>query len=366
MPHLFDPFVLRGARLRNRIAVSPMCQYSCSDGFAHDWHLVHLGARAVGGAALVIAEATAVEARGRISPHDLGIWKDAHIEPLARIARFITAQGAVPGIQIAHAGRKASRARPWDGDRALGPGEGGWQTVAPSALAFGDGPVPTALSRDEIVQIRIAFVDAAVRAREAGFGWLELHAAHGYLAHEFLSPLANQRDDDYGGSFENRVRFIVEVARAVRAVWPEQRPLAVRVSATDWREQASDRMEGTAAGGWTLEDTVALALLLRGEGVDLIDCSSGGIIPGIKVPADPGYQVRFAQTVREQTGIATGAVGLISDAAQADQIVATGAADVVLIGRQLLRDPYWPLRAAEQLGHKPDRPVPPQYLRAFT
>jgi 2,4-dienoyl-CoA reductase-like NADH-dependent reductase (Old Yellow Enzyme family) len=362
MPHLFDPLVVRSVTLRNRIAVSPMCQYSCTDGFAHDWHLVHLGARAIGGAGLVIAEATAVEPRGRISPHDLGIWKDAHVEPLARIARFINTHGAVPGIQIAHAGRKASRARPWDGDRALLPSEGGWVPVAPSALAFGDGPVPTALSRDEIVQVRIAFVDAAVRAREAGFGWLELHAAHGYLAHEFLSPLANSRDDDYGGSFENRVRFLVEVARAVRAVWPERYPLAVRISATDW-------VDASAPGGpagWSLDDSVALALLLRGEGVDLIDCSSGGIAPGIKVPVAEGYPVPLAQTVRQQAGIATGAVGLISRAAHADAIVREEKADLVLLGRELLRDPYWPLHAALELGHESDRPVPPQYRRAFS
>jgi 2,4-dienoyl-CoA reductase-like NADH-dependent reductase (Old Yellow Enzyme family) len=361
MPHLFEPLVLRGVTLRNRIGVSPMCQYSCHDGFAHDWHLVHLGARAVGGAGLVMAEATAVEARGRISPFDLGIWKDAHIEPLARVARFISAQGAMPGIQIAHAGRKASRQRPWDGDCPVAIADGGWTPVAPSALAFGDGPVPAALSRDEIVQVRIAFADAAVRAREAGFAWLELHAAHGYLAHEFLSPVANQRDDDYGGSFENRVRFLLEVARAVRAVWPEQRPLAVRVSATDWVTP----VDGGAAG-WTIDDTVALAQLLRGEGVDLVDCSSGGIAPGIKVPLAPGYQVGFAETVRKHAGIATAAVGLIGDAAQADAIVRSGQADLVLLGRALLRDPHWPLHAAAQLGHKVDRPVPVQYLRAFS
>jgi 2,4-dienoyl-CoA reductase-like NADH-dependent reductase (Old Yellow Enzyme family) len=361
MPHLFEPLFVRGVTLRNRIAVSPMCQYSCNDGFAHDWHLVHLGARAIGGAGLVMAEATAVEARGRISPHDLGIWKDAHVEPLARVARFINTHGAVPGIQIAHAGRKASQSRPWDGDRALLPSEGGWVPVAPSAHAFGDGPVPTALSRDEIVQVRIAFVDAAVRAREAGFAWLELHAAHGYLAHEFLSPLANTRDDDYGGGFENRVRFLIEVARAVRAVWPEKYPLAVRLSATDWVAATAE-----APAGWSLDDSVALALLLRGEGVDLIDCSSGGIAPGIKIPVAEGYQVPLAQAIRQQARIATGAVGLISRAAHADAIVRDEKADLVLLGRELLRDPHWPLHAADELGHKSARPVPPQYRRAFS
>jgi 2,4-dienoyl-CoA reductase-like NADH-dependent reductase (Old Yellow Enzyme family) len=354
MPHLFDPLPVRGVTLRNRIGVSPMCQYSCTDGFATDWHLVHLGARAVGGAALVMVEATAVEARGRISPDDLGIWQAGHVEPLARVARFVAAQGAVPGIQLAHAGRKASRSRPWDGDRPLSAAEGGWTPVAPSALPFGDGPVPVALSAAELETVREAFVAAAGRAREAGFQWIELHAAHGYLLHEFLSPLTNQRDDQYGGAFDGRVRYPLEVVRAVRAALPEAMPLAVRVSATDWVE-----------GGWTIEDTVALARLLRGEGVDLVDCSSGGAVPRVRVPVAPGYQVEFAEAVRAGAAVATAAVGLIAEPAQADEIIRTGKADLVLLGRAVLRDPYWPTQARRALLGDPQPLVPPQYRRAY-
>lgn len=354
MTHLFEPFTLRGVTLRNRIGVSPMCQYSSDDGFANDWHMVHLGARAAGGAGLVIAEATAVEARGRISPHDLGIWTDAHIEPLLPITRFIRSQGAVAGIQIAHAGRKASTARPWDGGRPVGSEAGGWEdVVGPSAVPFAEGyHLPHALSVEEIHGVQQAFRDAAVRANAAGFDWLELHGAHGYLLHSFLSPLANQRTDDYGGSFENRIRLMVETTRLVRAVWPEHKPLTVRFSATDW-----------TAAGWTVEDSIALAQRLKPEGVDLIDCSSGGAAPGIAIPVGAGYQVPLAEAVRRGAGIPTAAVGLITEPMQADEIVRNGRADVVLLAREMLRDPHWPLHAAEKL--KQPLPTPPQYLRGF-
>lgn len=353
--HLFDPLTIRGVTLRNRIGVSPMCQYSSVDGLATDWHLVHLGSRAVGGAALVCVEATAVEARGRISPADMGLWSDAHAEPLARIARFVAEHGAVPGIQLAHAGRKASITAPWQGDRPLAPGEGGWQAVAPSALPLANGwPAPHALAPDEIRGVVDAFRDAAVRAREAGFQWLELHAAHGYLIHEFLSPLANQRDDDWGGSFADRCRLLIDIVRAVRRVWPQRLPLSVRLSCTDWR-----------ADGWTLEDSVALATRLASEDVDLVDCSSGGIVPGVAIPAGPGYQVPLAEALRK-TGILTAAVGLITAPAHADEIVRNGRADLVLLAREELRDPYWPIHAAEALRHPERAPVPNQYLRAFS
>ena len=354
MPHLFAPLRLRDVNFRNRIAVSPMCQYSSDDGFANDWHLVHLGSRAVGGAGTVIMEATAVEARGRISPADQGIWKDEHIEFLARIARFVAQHGAVPGIQIAHAGRKASTRPPWEGGGAIRPDEpGGWLPVAPSPMPFRSGdPLPHELSIAEIRQIVEAFAAAACRGLSAGFELLEIHCAHGYLAHEFLSPLSNHRADEYGGSFENRIRFALEVATAVRAVWPERLPLFVRISATDWMP-----------GGWTLDDSVELARRLRQLGVDLIDCSSGGADAAAQVPAAPGYQVPFAERIRREAGIATGAVGLITTAAQAEEILASGRADLVLIAREFLRDPYFPLRAAKSLGVEP--PVPVQYQRAW-
>ena len=331
-----------------------MCQYSSTDGFASDWHLVHLGGRAVGGAGLVMMEATAVEARGRISPGDHGIWKDEHIAMLARIAAFIKQQGAVPGIQIAHAGRKASCYVPWENNGAPIPMEhGGWQTVAPSAIPFRKGdPVPKALDRSEIREIIQAFSAAACRGLRAGFEVLELHCAHGYLAHEFLSPLANHRTDEYGGGFENRIRFVVELAEAVRAVWPAKLPLFVRISATDWKE-----------GGWTLDDSVRLAAELRDRQVDLIDCSSGAMVPDAKIPAGPGFQVPFAERIRRETGTLTGAVGLITDPHQADDIIRSGKADLVLLAREFLRDPYWPLHAARALGV--DVPPPVQYLRAF-
>ncbi len=356
MAHLFEPLTLRGVTLRNRIGVSPMCQYSCENGMATDWHLVHLGSRAVGGAALVIAEATAVEARGRISPHDLGIWSDAHAEPLARIAHFIQQQGAVPGIQIAHAGRKAGTQRPWEGHHPLSDEEGGWAILAPSAVPYADNyRTPVAMTLDDIAQVQAAFRDAAARADAAGFEWLELHGAHGYLIHEFLSPIANQRDDAYGGSFENRIRFLLETVRAIQTVWSKAKPFTVRLSCTDWIE-----------GGWSSDDTVEVARRLKTEGVDLIDCSSGGISPQQQLPNKsgyPGYQVPFAEAVRHGAGIPTAAVGLISAPTHADAIIRSGRADLVLLARELLRSPYWALHAAQEL--KQLVPVPPQYLRAF-
>ncbi len=354
MPSLFEPFAVAGITLRNRIGVSPMCQYSSANGLANDWHLVHLGSRAVGGAGLVMVEATAVEARGRISPEDMGLWSDAHAEPLARIARFVADQGAVPGLQLAHAGRKASVSRPWDGDRPLSDAEGGWPTLGPSAIPFREGwRTPAAMTEADIASTVASFRAAAVRARDAGFQWIELHAAHGYLCHNFYSPLSNRRDDAYGGSFENRIRFTLEALRAVRSEWPERLPLSVRLSCTDWVD-----------GGWTIEDSIALARRLAQEGADLIDCSSGGNVSGAKIPAGAGYQVGFAEAVKRGAGIATAAVGLITDPAQADQIVRSGQADIVLLAREELRDPYWPLHAARALGAAAV-PVPAQYQRAF-
>jgi 2,4-dienoyl-CoA reductase-like NADH-dependent reductase (Old Yellow Enzyme family) len=356
MPHLFEPLTLRGITLRNRIGVSPMCQYSSSDGFANDWHLVHLGARAVGGAGLIIAEATAVTPQGRITPGCAGIWSDAHIEPLQRITRFIREQGVVPGIQLAHAGRKAGASIPWEGDAGLSDEDGGWPTIAPSALAFG-GPlrrVPRAASPQDIADVQAAFVAAAQRAVAAGYELVEIHAAHGYLHHSFLSPLTNARTDAYGGSFENRIRFTVETVRQVRAALPDHLPLAVRLSCTDWAE-----------GGWSLEDSVALAQRLKAEGADLVDCSSGGAVRGVRIPVGAGYQVPFAEAVRQRAGVASAAVGMITSAAHADEVIRNGRADLVLLGREMLRNPYWPLEAARELGHRDAVPVPPQYLRAF-
>jgi 2,4-dienoyl-CoA reductase-like NADH-dependent reductase (Old Yellow Enzyme family) len=351
-PGLFAPLTLRGLTLRNRVAVSPMCQYSSDDGFANDWHLVHLGARAVGGAGLVILEATAVLPEGRISPRDLGLWDDRHGEMLARIARFLRAQGAAAGIQLAHAGRKASTRVPWEGRGMVPPAEGGWQTVAPSAVPFSaDFPEPEALDDAGIRRVVEGFRLAARRALAAGFQVAEVHAAHGYLLHQFLSPLSNRRTDGYGGRFENRARLTLEVVDAVRAEWPGALPLFVRLSATDWAE-----------GGWGEDDTVALAGLLAGRGVDLVDCSTGGLVPGATIPVGPGYQVRFAERVRREAGVASGAVGLITTPEQADAVVRAGRADLVLLARQLLRDPHWPLRAAKALG-APAR-WPAQYERA--
>lgn len=351
-PGLFTPLTLRGLTLRNRVAVSPMCQYSSTHGFATDWHLVHLGARAVGGAGLVLFEATAVTPEGRISPRDLGLWDDAHVPMLARCVAFVRAQGAAAGVQLAHAGRKASTRVPWEGRGLVPPHEGGWPVVAPSALPFSpDYPMPRALGTHEIRGVVDAFAAAARRALAAGFQTLELHAAHGYLLHQFLSPLSNHRTDAYGGPFAHRVRLTLEVTDAVRAVWPDDLPLLVRVSATDW-----------ADGGWDAEQTVALARLLAARGVDLVDCSTGGVVPGVPIPVGPGYQVAFAEQVRREAGVATGAVGLITTPEQADAVVREGRADLVLLARQLLRDPHWPLRAARALG-APAR-WPAQYERA--
>jgi len=344
---------MRSLELAHRIVVSPMCQYSSKDGFASDWHFVHLGSRAVGRAAAVIAEATAVTADGRISPQDLGIWTDAHVEPLRRIFSFIAEQGAVPGMQLAHAGRKASTNQPWNGGKPISPAEGGWTPiVAPSALPFSEGyQTPHALSTAAIAEIVQAFAAAARRAEAAGAKLIELHCAHGYLLHSFLSPLSNQRTDHYGGPFENRIRVVREVVAAVRKVWPEKYPLWMRVSATDWVE-----------GGWTVEESVELARKLHSLGVDLFDCSSGGNAPRVRIPVGPGYQVAFAEQVRREAGVLTGAVGMITDPAQADQIVRSGQADVVILARQFLREPYWPLLAARALGHDIQWPV--QYERA--
>lgn len=353
MAHLFEPLKLRSLELAHRIVVSPMCQYSCKDGFATDWHFVHLGSRAVGRAAAVIAEATAVTADGRISPQDLGIWMDAHVEPLRRAFSFIDQQGTVPGIQLAHAGRKASTNQPWNGGKPITPADGGWTPIfAPSALPFAEGyQTPRALSIVEIAEIVQAFAAAAQRAEAAGAKLIELHSAHGYLLHSFLSPLSNQRTDQYGGAFQNRIRIVCEVVAAVRKVWPEKYPLWVRISATDWVE-----------GGWTVEESVELARLLKPMGVDLFDCSSGGNVAHVRIPIGPGYQVAFAEQVRREAGVLTGAVGMITDPAQADQIVRTGQADVVILARQFLREPYWPLLAARALGHDIQWPV--QYERA--
>jgi len=350
-PHLFAPFTVRGVTLRNRIVVSPMCQYSCHDGVVDDWHLVHLGSRAVGGAGLILVEATAVEPRGRISPDDSGLWDDKHIEPLARIVRFCKGQGATMGMQLAHAGRKASAHRPWEGGKALMDARA-WETVAPSPIPFGDGwPAPRELGRDEVAATVAAFGRGAARARAAGFDLLELHAAHGYLIHTFLSPLSNRRTDAYGGPFENRCRFLCEVVDAVRREWPPDRPLFIRLSCTDWLD-----------GGWSGDDTVALARLLKDRAVDVIDCSSGGLSPAQKMPATPGYNVPFAERVRREAGMPAGVVGLITEPKQAQDIIAGGEADLVVMAREMLRDPYWPLHAARALGM--DVPWAPQYLRA--
>ncbi|MEZ5414357.1 MAG: NADH:flavin oxidoreductase/NADH oxidase [Opitutaceae bacterium] len=356
MSHLFAPFTLKSVTLRNRIGVSPMCQYSSKDGLADDWHLVHLGSRAVGGAGLVIAEATAVSPEGRISPGDAGIWSESHVEPLARINRFIKSQGAVAGVQIAHAGRKASAALPWAGEGHLADSAAGWPTLAPSAVPFGGGldKVPQAMTQSDIARVQSEFAAAAERSLAAGYEWMEIHAAHGYLAHEFLSPLSNQRADEYGGGFENRIRFLIETTRAVRAVWPENLPLTVRISGTDWVE-----------GAWDVEQSIELARRLKTEGVDLIDCSSGGIVPGVKIPVGPGYQVAIAERIRRESGIATAAVGLITEPKQADAIIREGRADLVLLAREFLRDAYWPAHAAKVLEQTDALAAPKQYARAW-
>ncbi|MGA7414670.1 MAG: NADH:flavin oxidoreductase/NADH oxidase [Bryobacteraceae bacterium] len=351
--HLFAPISFRSVTLPNRIGVSSMCEYSSEDGFANDWHFVHLGSRAVGGAGLVFTEASAVLPEGRITPQDLGIWKDEHIAELRRIVAFLHSQGAYAGVQLAHAGRKASMTRPWDGERLLSPTEGGWaDVVAPSAIAFAENYAkPHELDRDGIGRITQAFRVAARRALAAGFDIVELHSAHGYLMHEFLSPLSNQRTDEYGGPFENRTRLLVETVDAVRREWPRHLPLFVRISATDW-----------ADGGWNIDESAALASVLKQHEVDLVDVSSGGMVPGAKIPVGPGYQVPFAERIRRESGMATASVGMITNAAQADQIIRNGQADLVLLAREFLRDPYWPLHAAEQLHAEIAWPA--QYLRA--
>ncbi|MBW4891802.1 NADPH dehydrogenase NamA [Mucilaginibacter sp. HMF5004] len=351
MSHLFSPITIRNIELRNRIAVSPMCEYSSTDGFANEWHHVHLGSFAVGGAGLVITEATAVSPEGRISPSDLGIWKDEHIDELLRINTFIHQQGAVAGVQLAHAGRKASHAEPWNGGTQIPVATGGWETVAPSPIPFKEGTEkPVELDQAGISKIIEDFKQSTYRAIKAGFKVIELHAAHGYLVHQFLSPLSNHRADEYGGSFENRIRLLLEITDAVRAAWPAENPLFVRISATDY-----------TTGGWDVEQSTQLAAILKERGVDLIDCSSGGNVMA-KIPVGPGYQVQFAESIRKDTGILTGAVGMITEPKQADDIIQNGQADVVLLAREMLRDPHFPLRAAHALGF--DIKWPQQYERA--
>jgi 2,4-dienoyl-CoA reductase-like NADH-dependent reductase (Old Yellow Enzyme family) len=348
---LLAPLTLRGVTLRNRIGVSPMCQYCAENGFADDWHLVHLGSRAAGGAGLVIVEATAVTPDGRITPGDLGLWSDEHAEPLARIARFVKRMGAVPAIQLAHAGRKASCRIPQEGGAQLALDEGGWETVAPSAIPFHDHErLPRELDLAGIRSIVAAFVDATRRAIAAGFEAIELHSAHGYLLHEFLSPLSNRRTDDYGGSLENRQRLTVEAAEAMRAAMPSEMPLLVRISATDWIE-----------GGWDLPQSIELSRALKSVGVDLIDCSSGALVPHATIPVGKNYQVPLAEAIRAEAGILTGAVGLITDAHQADEVITSGAADLVLLAREMLREPYWAIKAQQALNQEPSWPLPYGY-----
>jgi 2,4-dienoyl-CoA reductase-like NADH-dependent reductase (Old Yellow Enzyme family) len=352
MSKLFSSLRIREVTLKNRIAVSPMCMYSSVDGIANDWHLVHLGSRAVGGAALLIQEATAVSAEGRITPGDLGIYRDEHTTMLQRIASFIHQQGAVAGIQLAHAGRKAGCARPWDGGKQLKKQDGGWTTIAPSSIAFSpDDDTPLALDEKGIQQVISDFRVAAVRASNSGYRLIEIHAAHGYLIHEFLSPLSNHRTDEYGGSFPNRIRLLLEIVKGIRSVWPENLPLFVRISATDW-----------ADGGWDINEAVQLASVLKQNGVDLIDCSSGGLVPYAKIPFGPGYQVPFSERIKKETGILTGSVGVITEARQAEEILQNGQADLILIARESLRNPYFAFNAANSLGD--DLEWPRQYLRA--
>jgi 2,4-dienoyl-CoA reductase-like NADH-dependent reductase (Old Yellow Enzyme family) len=354
--HLFAPLKLRSLTLPNRIVVSPMCEYSSIDGFASDWHFVHLGSRAIGGAALVITEANAVSPEGRISPSDLGIWKDEHIPQLKRITDFLHQHGAYAGTQLAHAGRKASMSVPWELNRTIPPSEGGWQTVAPSAIRFNDAyPIPTALDRAGMDKIIADFTAATHRALAAGFDIVEVHVAHGYLLHQFLSPLSNQRTDEYGDTFDNRVRFPLEVIRAVRAAWPQHLPLFVRISATDWAPES-------LGPSWDLPQSVAFSKLLKQENVDLVDVSTGGNHPAQQIPVGPGYQVHHSETIHHEAAIPTAAVGMITEPAQADQIIRAGQADLVLLARELLRNPYWPLHAAATLKQQITWPV--QYVRA--
>lgn len=352
MSRLFSPIRIRSLEFKNRLVVSPMCQYSAKDGVPNDWHLVHLGSRAVGGAAVVFTEATAVSPEGRISPADTGIWSDEHVKAFKRIADFITEYGALPGIQLAHAGRKASTKIPWEGDGEVTIGNGGWQTIAPSAVKFADNyPLPKEMTLSDIGVVADQFEEAARRSLAAGFQVAEIHMAHGYLLHQFLSPLSNRREDEYGGELKNRMRLPLEVAEIVRNTWPSDLPVFVRISVTDWIE-----------GGWDLSQSVELAKELKKIGVDLIDCSSGGIAPAARIPVGPGYQVGFSEEIKKQTGVQTGAVGMITDALQAENILVKGQADVIIMAREFLRDPYFPLHAAKQLGDDPQFPL--QYLRA--
>jgi 2,4-dienoyl-CoA reductase-like NADH-dependent reductase (Old Yellow Enzyme family) len=351
MASLFSPLKIKNITLKNRIVMSPMCQYSSVDGFSNDWHMVHLGTRAIGGTGLIISEATAVSPEGRISPSDLGLWKDDHIEGLSKIVNFLHRHDSIAGIQLAHAGRKASSSVPRDGGLQLDMNKGGWQTVAPSALPFKDGErAPEQLNSNGIKKVISDFRAAAKRARIAGFDIIEIHAAHGYLLHEFLSPISNNRTDEYGGSFENRIRLLTEIIEAVKAEWPEGNPLFVRISATEWKD-----------GGWTIEDSIRLSNILKDKGIDLIDCSSGGNIYNVKIPLSPGYQVHLSEEIRK-AGILTGAVGLITTAKQAESILHEGKADLVLFARELLRNPYFPLNAARELGVDITWPI--QYHRA--
>ena len=352
MAKVFSTLRIKDVEFANRIVVSPMCQYSSVDGFANDWHLVHLGSRAIGGAGLIITEAAAVSPEGRISPDDLGIWKDAHIDGLKRITSFIESQGSIAGIQLAHAGRKASNSSPWKGGRMLNQEQGGWQTVAADPIPFRpEETPPLALSKEGIEKVKLDFKTATVRSLAAGFKVVEIHAAHGYLLHEFYSPLSNHRTDEYGGSFENRIRLLLEVIDSVQQAWPETLPLFVRISATDWTE-----------GGWTGEDSIKLAKVLRDKKVDLIDCSTGGNVPPAKIPVGQGYQVQFAESIKKEVDILTGAVGMITTPEQCEEIISTGKADMVIIAREFLRNPHFPLSAAKSLGPEVNWPV--QYERA--
>jgi 2,4-dienoyl-CoA reductase-like NADH-dependent reductase (Old Yellow Enzyme family) len=352
MSKLFEPLQIKSIQLKNRIVVSPMCEYSSIDGFSNDWHLVHLGSRAVGGAALIITEATAVSPEGRITPDDLGLWKDEHIEGLRRIVSFIESQQSIAGVQLAHAGRKASHSSPWKGAKMLTEEQGGWQTVAADPTPYRTGDTPSAaLDKAGIEKVKLDFKAAALRAIQAGFKVIEIHAAHGYLLHEFYSPLSNHRNDEYGGSFKNRIRLLIEVVDTVKKVWPQDLPLLARISASDWTE-----------GGWTIEESVELAKVLKEREVDLIDCSSGGNVPAAKITVGPGYQVQFAEAIKKEADILTGAVGIITNPQQAEEIISSGKADVVIMAREFLRDPYFPLHAAKVLGADVKWPV--QYERA--
>jgi 2,4-dienoyl-CoA reductase-like NADH-dependent reductase (Old Yellow Enzyme family) len=352
MSNLFSPLTVKSLELRNRIVTSPMCQYSATDGFANDWHLVHLGSFAVGGSAIVFTEATAVSPEGRISPGDLGIWKDEHIEFLKRITTFVKSQGAISGMQLAHAGRKASTQAPWSGNGPIQPSEGGWQPLAPSAISFKDGDlVPAELTTEQIAIIVGQFQQAAKRALEAGFEIIEIHGAHGYLINEFLSPLSNHRTDQYGGSFENRTRFLLEIIESVKKVWPEHLPIFLRISATDWAE-----------GGWNEKDSVQLANILKTKGIDLMDCSSAGNAAKVQIPVGPLYQLPFAEKIKKESGMLTGTVGMITTAEEAEGIISKGQADLVFLAREFLRDPHFPLRAAHEL--KAEIKWPKQYERA--